>query len=572
MYITVVPNRKSSPAVLLRESFRENGKVKNRTLANLTSWPPDKVEALKGVLKGVKLVPVDAVFDIVRSLPHGHVAAVRGALRRLGLHTLLGARRSRRRDIVEAMLVARIIDPRSKLATCRGLDTTTAFSSLGDELGVGEVGVHELYDALDWLLTRQPAIEKKLAAVHLESDGLALYDLSATYFEGRTCPLAKLGYPRGSKKGKLQVNFGLLCDREGRPVSVQVYEGNVADPSTVGDQVAKVRDEFGLDTVVFVGDRGMLTSARIREDLEPNGMGWITSLRAPQVRKLATCGAFQMSLFDDRDLAEITHSSFPGERLIVCKNPQLAAERKRKRLAMLDDTERKLEKIRAATQRRSRALRGKDKIGVRVGRVLERSRMAKHFRLSIEKDSFTYERDTSNIEREAELDGVYIIRSNVSSEKLDAKAVVGAYKDLQQVERAFRSYKTVDLHVRPIHHRAENRVRAHIFLCMLAYYVEWHMRRALAPMLFDDDDKSGAASKRKSIVAPAQRSDSALAKAATKNTNDGLPVHSFQTLLADLATITKNRVASKIAGLEFDRITRPTPLQDRAFELLEVSL
>ena len=572
MYVTVVPNRKSPPAVLLRESFREDGKVKNRTLANLTNWPPEKVEALKGILKGVKLVPVDTLFEVVRSLPHGHVAAVRGALRRLGVHTLLGARRSRRRDIVEAMLVARIIDPRSKLATCRGLDTATAFSSLGEELGIGEVGVHELYDALDWLLTRQPAIEKKLAAAHLQSDGLALYDLSATYFEGRTCPLAKLGYPRGSKKGKLQVNFGLLCDRKGRPVSVQVYEGNVADPSTVGDQVAKVRDEFGLDTIVFVGDRGMLTSARIREDLEPNKMGWITSLRAPQVRKLAMCGAFQMSLFDDRDLAEITHSSFPGERLIVCKNPQLAAERQRKRHAMLDDTERKLEKIRAATQRRSRALRGKDKIGVRVGRVLERTKMGKHFRLVIEKDSFTYERDTDNIQHEAELDGIYIIRSNVSSEKLDAEAVVGAYKDLQQVERAFRSYKSVDLHVRPIHHRAENRVRAHIFLCMLAYYVEWHMRRTLAPMLFDDDDKSGAASKRESIVAPAQRSDSALEKAATKNTRDGLPVHSFQTLLADLATITKNRVASKAAGLEFDRITRPTPLQACALELLEVSL
>jgi len=346
------------------------------------------------------------------------------------------------------------------------------------------VGVHELYDALDWLLTRQPAIEKKLAAAHLERDGLALYDLSATYFEGRTCPLAKLGYPRGSKKGKLQVNFGLLCDREGRPVSVQLYGGNVADPSTVGDQVAKVRDEFGLDMVVFVGDRGMLTSARIREDLQPNGMGWITSLRAPQVRKLALGGAFQMSLFDHRDLAEITHSSFPGERLIVCKNPQLAAERKRKRNAMLDDTERKLEKILAATQRRSRALRGKDTIGVRVGRVLERTKMGKHFRLSIEEDSFAYERDIDSIKREAELDGVYIIRSNVSSEKLDAEALVGAYKDLQHVERAFRSYKTVDLHVRPIHHRAENRVRAHIFLCMLAYYLQWHMRRALAPMLF----------------------------------------------------------------------------------------
>ena len=399
-----------------------------------------------------------------------------------------------------------------------------------------------------------------------------MYDLSATYLEGRTCPLAKLGYPRGSKKGKLQINFGLLANAEGCPVAIQVYHGNVADPSTVADQVAKIRDEFALDEVVLVGDRGMLTAARIREDLDPNDVKWITSLRAPQIKKLATAGAFQMSLFDSKDLAEITHSSFPGERLIVCKNPLLQAERERKRNAMLDATERKLEKVRLATKRQSRPLRGKDKIGVRIGRVLERTKMGKHFCLDIQDGGFTYRRDHENIEREAALDGLYIIRTNVSSEKLDAVEVVRAYKNLQKVERAFRSLKTVDLHIRPVHHRTENRVRAHIFLCMLAYYIQWHMRARLAPILFDDHDKSTEESKGKSVVAPAQRSDSALRKAAEQYTEDGLPIHSFQTLLADLATITKNHIASEESSLEFDRITRPTRLQKRALDLLNVSL
>ena len=573
MYVTVVPNRNSPPAILLRESYRENGKVKNRTLANLTKWSSDKVEAFKRVLAGEQLVPIEATFDIVRSLPHGHVAAVRGTLRKLGLHKLVAARTSRQRDLVEAMVVARIIDPRSKLATTRGLDEATAMSSLADELSLGDIDVHELYGALDWLLERQPHVEKKLAARHLKEGGLALYDLSATYFEGRTCPLAMLGYPRGSKKGKLQVNFGLLCDHEGRPISIQAYAGNTADPATVADQVAKVRDAFGLDSVVFVGDRGMLTSARIREDLRPNGMDWITSLRAPQIRKLAEADAFQMSLFDEQDLAEVTHDSFPGERLIICMNPLLAAERSRKRNEMLDDTERRLHKVGDATRRDKQPLRGKDKIGVRVGRILERSKMGKHFRLTIDDDRFAFERDEDNIRREAELDGIYIIRTSVPSETLTAKDVVAAYKQLHHVERAFRCLKTVDLHVRPIHHRTEDRVRAHLFLCMLAYYVEWHMRRALAPLLFDDHDKDAAASRRKSIVSPARRSQAAEDKAATKTTADGeLPVHSFQTLMADLATIVHNHVVSEATGLEFRRTTRPTPVQARAFELLELTL
>jgi len=572
MYVAVVPNRNSPPAILLRESYRENGKVKNRTLANLSKWSPEKIDNLKRVLKGERLVSVDEAFDIVRSLPHGHVAAVRGTLRKLGVHKLLGARWSRNRDLVEAMIVARILAPCSKLATTRELDGGTAASTLGEELELGDVDVHEFYGALDWLHSRQKPIEAKLAARHLEEGGLALYDLSATYFEGRTCSLAKLGYPRGSKKGKLQVNFGLLCEPEGRPISVHVYPGNTGDPSTVVDQVHKIQNDFGLRSVVLVGDRGMLTAARIREDLEPKGMQWVTSLRAPQIRQLVEGDAFQLSLFDEQDLAEITHTSFPGERLIVCKNPLLADERKRKRNAMLDSTEIKLEKLRAATQRKRRPLMGKDKIGVRVGRVLAGSKMGKHFQLTIEENSFSFTRDVDNIEREARLDGIYILRTNVPAEKLCSEEVVVAYKKLHYVERAFRCTKTVDLHVRPIHHRNENRVRAHIFLCMLAYYVEWHMRRALAPLLFDDHDKEQGNNRRNSVVSPAMRSKSAFRKAATKTTDEGMPVHSFQTLLTDLATLTRNRVVAEGTGLEFDKTARPTPVQARALELLNLTL
>lgn len=572
MYVTVVPNRNSPPAVLLRESYREDGKVKNRTLSNLSKWPDEKVAALTRVLKGERLVSIKEAFEIQRSLPHGHVVAVRGVLRRLGLHKLFAARRSRSRDLVEAMVVARILHPGSKLATARGVDDITAFSSLGDELELGEVEVHELYEALDWLLTRQPTIEKQLASRHLHEGSLALYDLSATHFEGRTCPLAKLGYPRGSKKGKLQVNFGLLCGPEGRPVAVHVYPGNTADPATVNDQVLKVKDHFGLTSVVFVGDRGMLTAARIREDLKPNGMDWVTSLRAPQIRKLVDDGAFQLSLFDEKDLAEVTHASFPGERLIVCKNPLLAAERDRKRKAMLADTQRKLEKVCEATQRDKRPLKGKDMIGIRVGRIIERSKMGKHFSVTITETRCSFERDETSIQQESRLDGIYILRTSVAPERLDSEQVVAAYKNLHHVERAFRCTKTVDLHVRPIHHRKEDRVRAHIFLCMLAYYVEWHLRRELAPLLFDDHNKRAAAARRRTIVAPAQRSQEALGKAASKTTLEDLPVHSFQTLLRDLATIVKNYVASEATGLEFVRITRPTPLQAKALQLLQLSV
>lgn len=572
MYVTKVPNRNSPPAILLRESYREDGKVKNRTLANLTGWSAARVEALKRVLRNEPVVGVDETFEIVRSRPHGHIAAVRGTLRKLGVHKLLASRASRKRDLVEAMIVARLVDPRSKLATARGLDDASGFSSLGAELGLATVDVHELYDALDWLLSRKPAVEKALAKQHLTTGDLALYDLSSTWFEGRRCGLAKLGYPRGGGRGKLQVNFGLLCAGNGCPVAVEVFAGNVGDPGTVGAQVDKVRTRFGLNSVVFVGDRGMLTSARIREDLKPNDMDWISSLRAPQIRKLEAAGAFQLSLFDEQDLAEVTHESFPGERLIVCKNPLLARERERKRNELLAATEKKLLALRDATQRTVRPLTGKEKIGVRLGRVLERSKMGKHFRLEITEDSFSFHRKEESIRAEAALDGIYVIRTSVDSERLSAADVVGAYKALHHVERAFRSHKTVDLQVRPIHHRDSDRVRAHFLLCFLSYYVEWHMRRALAPLLFDDHDRKAAAAKRRSIVAPAQRSDAALKKAASKRTEEDLPVHSFRTLLADLATITRNTVRSEATGLEFERTTRPTPLQKRALELLEVRL
>ena len=575
MFIAKVPNRTSPPAYLLRESYREDGKVKSRTLANLTCLPAAAREALRRALRGETLVPVEEAFTIVRSRPHGHVAAVLGALKGLGLDRLLHSRRSRQRDLVVAMIVARLIGAegaKSKLAACRGMQELTMTSSLADVLGLGQVEVHELYDALDWLLERQHAIERKLADRHLEEGGRALYDLSAVTVEGRTCPLAALGYARGSKKGKRQINFGMLCDRQGRPVAIRVYRGNTSDPATVADQVETLRRRFGLDDCVVVGDRGMLTAARIREDLEPADLGWITSLRAPQIRKLVEQEAFQLSLFDEQDLAEIEHDSYPGERLVVCKNPLLAEERARKRTAMLADTEARLQEVVEATQRTKRPLRGKAPIGVRVGKVLARSKMGKHFTLTIEDDRLSFQRNEERIREEAALDGIYILRTSVPEEELSTDAVVEAYKELAKVERAFRTLKSADIQVRPIHHRAPDRVRAHFLLCMLTYYVEWHVRCLLAPLLFTEHDPEAAKAARGSVVRSAQRSPSARAKDATKQTEEGLPVHSFPTLLRDLATIVRNHVVTGIEGVEFDRITEPTELQARAFELLGVQL
>jgi transposase len=574
MYIERVPNRSSPPAILLRESFRDGDRVRKRTLANLSHWPPDRIEALRAALRGHSVPgPLDQAFEIVRTRPHGHVAAVLGIVRKLKLEPLLEKRRCAERDRAVAMIVARVIDPRSKLATARGLSDETLLSTLGEVLGVQDASEDQLYEAMDWLLERQPHVEAALAAQHLRNGALVLYDVTSTYFEGRTCSLARLGHSRDRKRGKLQIVIGLLCNADGCPVAVEVFEGNKGDPTTLTEQVDKVRSRFGLEHVVYVGDRGMITDARIRSDLRPRGLDWITSLRAPAIRALVQSGSLQLSFFDTKDLAEITDAAYPGERLVVCRNPLLAEERARKRRELLEATERELDAIAEATRRRKNRLRGRDRIALRVGKVLGRFKVGKHFRLDIADTELRYERDEKKIAEEAALDGIYVVRTSVPADLLAAERTVGAYKSLSLVERAFRSIKTVDLKVRPIHHRLADRVRAHVFLCMLAYYVEWHMREALAPILFDDDNRDAAAARRASIVKPAQRSASAEKKAASKRTPAGAPVHSFRTLLADLSTVAKNRVRPTIADApEFDRITTPTPLQQQAFDLLGTPL
>ena len=573
MYIERVPNRNSPPAVLLRESFREDGKVKKRTLANLSKWPDELVDGLRILLRGgVALPTLGDAFRILRSRPHGHVAAVLGCARRLGLEKLLDRRPSRERALAAAMVLARILDPRSKLATARSLHSETLAHTLGEELGVGDAGGDELYRAMDWLLRRQDRIERHLAKQHLGDGALVLCDITSVYFEGSKCPLARLGYSRDGKRGKPQIVFALLTNREGCPVAVEVFAGNTADPGTLGAQLKKLRERFSLSRVVLVGDRGLLTDARIREEARPAGLEWITALRAPAIRRLVNSGDLQLSLFDEQDLAEITAPDlYPGERLVVCRNPLLAAERARKRLDLLAATEAELDKVVAATRREQRPLRGEAGIAVRADRALRRYKVGKHFDTKCAGDAFSWERNEGRIAEEAALDGIYVIRTNVSADTLPAEEAVRAYKGLSRVERAFRSYKTVDLKVRPVHHRLEGRVRAHVFLCMLAYYVEWHMRRSLAPLLFDDDDPAAAGATRPSPVAPARPSPSARAKAGRKRTPDGLPVHSFQTLLADLATLTRNRVQPAAEGaVAADVLTRPTPLQAEAFRLLGV--
>jgi transposase len=576
MYIETVPNRKSRPAVLLREGWREGNKVKKRTLANLTDWPREKIEALRAVLRGATHLAgkLEDSFEIVRTKPHGHVAAVLGTLRRLGLDHLIAAKRCRERDLIVAMVVARVIEPASKLATARGLGEETSFSTLGESLEVESADEDELYKAMDWLLRRQERIEQALAKRHLFEGTLVFYDVTSAYFEGRSCPLAKLGHNREGKKDKLQIVFGLLCNAKGCPVAVEVFEGNTGDPKTLASQIQKVRERFRLRRVVFVGDRGMITSARIREDLKPEeGIDFVTALRAPAIRALVDKGAIQLGLFDQRDLAEVSDAAYPGERLVVCKNPFLTKERGRKREELLQATEKELSAIVEATRRAKRRLKGKEKIALRVGKVLGRFKMRKHFRIEITDESFSYEREAQKIAEEAALDGIYVIRTSVPQAELSAESAVLVYKGLSAVERAFRCLKTVDLKVRPIYHRMPDRVKSHVLICMLAYYVEWHMRQALAPILFDDDDKAGAESRRESVVKPAERSPRAREKARTKHTEEGLVVHSFQTLLKDLKTVAKNRVLpTGIPGATtFDKITTPTPLQQRAFDLLKVN-
>ena len=572
MYIVRVPNRGSPPAVLLRESYREDGKVKNRTLANLSHWPEDKIAAVQAALGG-KTPPLalQGAFEISRSLPHGHVAAVLGTLRRLGLDEVISSEPSRMRDLVTAMVCAQVIAPASKLAMARGLRAETAGSSLGEVLGLSGCDEDDCYQAMDWLGSRQQAIEDALARRHLSGGTLVLYDVSSAAFEGRTCPLGALGHPKDGVRGRLQIVYGLLCARDGTPVAIEVFSGNTADPKTVGAQVQKLRARFGITSVCLVGDRGMLTKARLREDLQPAGLDYLTALRAPEIKALTETGAIQLGLFDETDLFEIVHPDFPGERLVACKNPLLATERGRKRESLLEATETELAKIAAAVARERRPLRGADKIALRVGKVINRYKMAKHFDFQISDDAFGFSRRQEAIAAEAALDGIYVLRTSLGEEAFATEEVVSSYKALSHVERAFRAFNT-DLDIRPIRHRTEARVRAHVFLRMLSYYVSLHMERALAPMLFRDDDKASAEAARTSPVAPAQRSAAAHKKAATKVTPEYLPVHSFATLLSDLATIAANRIAPADSRLEgFTLITTPTPVQKRAFELLGVS-
>jgi Transposase DDE domain len=547
MYVTVVPNRGSPPAILLRETYREDGKVKNRTLANLTRWKPEKIAALRAVLRDETLLPAGAGFEILRSLPHGHIAAALGIARRLGLDpraktaALMPPGAPRTRLLALALIVARLIDPAAKLATARGLDAATASHSLGTVLGLGAVAVNEPYEALDWLLAQQSTIEATLARRHLGEGTLVLYDVTSTYLEGRCCPLGRFGYSRDAKPNKLQIVFGVLCTPQGCPIAVEVFAGNTADPSTLKVQIDKLRQRFGLRRVVLVGDRGMITQARITEELQPAGLDWITALRAPDIQALAADdGPLQISLFDEHDLVEITSPDYPGERLIVCRNPALAAERARKRGELLEATEQALRAIQTRVCRKRRPLRGAAAIGEAGGAVLHRKKMAKHFTRTITDDDFTFARNDATIAAEAALDGVYVLRTPVAKGELDTEATVSSYKSLSTVERAFRSCKTIDLEVRPVYHWNEDRVRAHVFLCLLAYHLEWHMRQTLAPLLFDDHDRAAAQARRRSPVRKATVSPAAQRKAATKRTHDGQAVHSFRTLLTDLATMTRN--------------------------------
>jgi transposase len=573
MYIAIVPNRNSPPAILLRESFREDGKVRNRTLANLSDWPREKIEALRQVLKGdVAVGPsLPKSFDVTRSLPHGHVAAVLATIEQIGVDVLLDRKASRERQCVVAMIVNRILEPGSKLAAARALDSETRHSTVGEELKLERVDEDDLYEAMDWLLPRQAEIEASLAKRHLSEGTLVLYDVTSTYFEGHSCPLAKYGHSRDERRNNPQIVFGLLCNSEGCPIAVEVFEGNTADPKTLATQLTKLRDRFHLTRLVLIGDRGMLTEKRIEEELRPiEGLDWITALRAPQIQKLVSDGALQLSLFDQRDLAEVTHPDYPNERLIVCRNPLLAEERKRKRDELIKAAEKKLDVIVAASKRQRQPLKDASQINFRIGKELGPLKVAKYFRWELRSEGLVVEGDEKRIQADATLDGVYVLRTSVNLEHSTTDQTVLAYKRLARVERAFRSSKSVDLHVRPIHHRLADRVKAHVLICMLAYYVEWHMRRKLAPILFDDEQPG---QRNGSAVSPAQRSAAANLKAGTKRTPDNAPVQSFQDWLKDLATVARNRIQPKLESVPaFEVITRPTQAQKHAFDLLGVSL
>ena len=564
MHIDVVPNRGARPAYLLRESFRDGHHVRKRTLANLSALSDEQIAALRAVLRGERLGAVGQHFEAICSRAHGHVEAVRVAMRRVGLESLVASRSSRQRALVCAMVAARVLAPHTKLATTRWWHSTT----LAEEFGVADANEDELYAAMDWLLERQAHIEKKLAARHLRAGALVLYDLSSSYFEGRCCPLGRLGHNRDGKKNKLQVNYGLVCAAGGCPVAISVFEGNTADAQTLLPQVTRLREDFSLDTLVIVGDRGMISQKAIAALRGLETVAWITALKSAQIRTLMEHGSLQLGLFDERNLFEFTHADFPGERLVACRNPQLAELRAHKRRALLEATMVELDQVRSMVERKR--LRGADRIGVRVGRVVNKYKMAKHFELTIEAQRFAFRIREEEVSKEAALDGIYILRTPLSAQQMDAPEVVRSYKSLSDVERAFRCLKSVELKVRPIHHRLADRVRSHIFLCMLAYYVEWHMREAWRPLQFADEDQQ--AKKHRDPVAPAKRSAQAEHKALTHTLPDGSPVHSFRTLLETLVTIVRNTCRTPGASSDaptFEVITTPNAQQKRALDLLE---
>ena len=563
MHIHIVPNRDSSPTVLLRESYRDGNKVCKRTLANLSALTASQIESIRGVLRGEVLRPVAQTFEISHSRAHGHVQAVSLAMQRLGFASLLASKPCTERDLVQAMVASRIICPSTKLATTRMWHTST----LAQEFGVQDATEDDLYAAMDWLLAGQDRIQKKLAARHLKEDSLVLYDLSSSYFEGSHCPLAKLGYSRDRKRGTLQVNYGLLTDERGCPVAISVHEGNTSDSTTFMPQVQRLRGEFGIKRMVMVGDRGMISQKAIDEMSQDGDVAWVTALRSSSIRTLVEQRHLQLGLFDESNLLEISSPDFPGERLVACRNPELAKMRGHTRDDLLLATETSLQKIKVRVD--AGKLVGKDKIGVAVGRVVNQYKVAKHFELTITDHSFTFWRIANSIAAEAALDGLYIIRTSVTSQRMDAATCVRTYKSLAQVERAFRSIKTMDLKVRPIHHHLEGRVRAHIFLCMLAYYVEWHMREAWRELMFADEDQ--AAKLVRDPVAPAKRSNAAMKKVHSRTLEDGTPVHSYATLMKDLETVVRNTCRTpKSAGdaPSFQITTTPTDKQKRALELI----
>ena len=563
MHIDVVPNRGSAPAVLLRESYREGKKVKKRTLANLSSLSMTQVETLRLVLKGQQLAPVAELFECIQSRHHGHVQAVRLAMQRLAFTDIIASQPSRERDLVCAMIASQILEPDSKLAFSRWWENTT----IPDVFGVGMASEDELYAAMDWLLKRQPHIEKKLAARHLAEGGLVLYDLSSSYFEGVTCPLAALGYGRDGKKGKLQVNYGLLTDSRGCPVAVSVFKGNTGDPKTLMTQVEKAQSEFGIDHLVLVGDRGMISQKQIKQCRARDGIDWISALKTGAIRKLVASGRLQMGLFDERNLFELTHPDFAGERLVACRNPELAKLRAYKRQSLLKATEGELEKVRRMVAKGR--LEEKGAIGLRVGRVINKYKVAKHFKVKIGEKSLAWQIREEQVAAEAALDGIYVIRTSLEKTELSSEDAVRSYKLLSGVERAFRSMKSMDLDVRPIRHHLETRVRAHIFQCMLAYYVKWHMNEAWRPLLFCDEELE--AKKSRDPVAPAERSGAALKKAHSKQLDDKRAVHSFQTLMRRLSAIVRNvcRPAGANEGPTFGITTIPDKTQQQAFNLLD---